>query len=104
MHSWYSLYVVLISNFYRSMFPLTNFNQQIRPPFTTAYTTYEYSYVPYVYSSIPPPAPAPRGPPNCYNCGALGHEATDCTGQTIEEITQKAYTLEYAPQEQDKAT
>lgn len=78
---------------------LYHVGQSFRPPFGTQYTVYTDAYViptlpSAMYSSLPH-NPPPLRPPNCYNCGAIGHDATDCTGQTIEEITQKAYTLEY---------
>lgn len=31
----------------------------------------------------------------CYNCGANNHAGAECSGQTIEDITQKPYVLEY---------
>lgn len=82
----------------RSVFQYT---QSYRPTFTTPFTypppeiyTYSCPYMPFVFSSTPSQVP-PRNP-NCYNCGATGHNGSECSGQTIEEITQKkAYTLEY---------
>ncbi|KAJ8939252.1 hypothetical protein NQ318_015210 [Aromia moschata] len=81
----------------RSMF---HYNQAYRPAFTQYpnyptdnFPTYSLPYIPLIYSS----PYAARTPPGCYNCGAPGHAGSDCTGQNIEEITQKkAYQLEYA--------
>ena len=83
----------------RSIFPYT---QPYRPPFTThfpSYQTNDNSYqaytlplMPFIYSSQ-----FPHRNPNCYNCGAMGHSGQDCTGQNIEDITQKkTYTIEFA--------
>lgn len=33
----------------------------------------------------------------CYNCGANNHTGAECSGQTIEDITQKPYVLEFNP-------
>lgn len=91
----------------RSIF---QYSQAYRPqPFNTQFTyppENVYPYVPLVYSSGHPHASPVTQRLNCYNCGAMGHDANDCTGQTIEEITQKAYSLEYAPplQEPDKTS
>lgn len=83
----------------RSMFQYT----QSRYPLPFPYPPNDnvYPYVPVVYSSVPPPPPPPRNL-NCYNCGANGHVGAECSGQTIEDITQKAYTLEYNLPDMDK--
>lgn len=83
----------------RSIF---QYAQPFRPPFTaptqfpylpTDSYTYTYPHLSYIYSS--PPQFPPRSP-NCYNCGGQGHLGPDCSGQTIEDITQKkTYSLEY---------
>ncbi|RZC32919.1 leucine-rich repeat extensin-like protein 3, partial [Asbolus verrucosus] len=82
----------------RSMFPYT---QSYRPPFTpfpsyqandSSFPTYSVPYMSIIYSSQFPPRS-----PNCHNCGALGHAGQDCTGQNIEDITQKkTYTIEFS--------
>lgn len=106
---------------YPSHVPLTaipdrcifNYSNAYRPSFTTPFTTYHpdtgftsspYLHVP-IYSSVQQQQAHQqqqqqqhqRIPPTCCNCGATGHTGADCTAQTIEDITQKAYSLEYAP-------
>ncbi|XP_072377066.1 uncharacterized protein [Diabrotica undecimpunctata] len=62
------------------------------PPTDTNYPPYTVPYFPIVYSSPYPP----RTPPGCYNCGAPNHVGSECTNQTIDEITQKkTYVLDY---------
>ncbi|XP_022908413.1 uncharacterized protein [Onthophagus taurus] len=83
-------------------------------PFTTPndqqqhYTTASpYLQFPFRISSMQQPAqqqqPQHRNLPttNCYNCGALGHNGTECTSQTIDDITQKPYALEYTQMSSD---
>lgn len=82
----------------RSIF---QYAQPFRPPFTapTQFSyqpsdsyTFTFPHFSYMYSS----PQYPNRSPNCYNCGAQGHSGPDCTGQTIEDITQKkTYSLEY---------
>ncbi|XP_050501763.1 proline-rich protein 36 isoform X4 [Diabrotica virgifera virgifera] len=62
------------------------------PPTDTNYPPFTVPYFPFVYSSQYPP----RTPPGCYNCGAPNHVGSECTNQTIDEITQKkTYVLDY---------
>lgn len=83
---------------------IIQYSTAFRPSFNTPSFSYHpdsvfsspsYLHVP-IYSSVQQQQ-APRNPPTCCNCGGLGHTGGDCTGQTIEDITQKAYTLEYSP-------
>ncbi|EFA04055.1 uncharacterized protein LOC660415 [Tribolium castaneum] len=81
----------------RSMFP---YNQSYRPPFPhfQSYQTNENSFQTYSYMPLMFSSPFPPRNPNCYNCGAMGHSGQDCTGQNIEDITQKkTYMIEFAP-------
>lgn len=83
----------------RSMFP---YSQSYRPPFAPfpSYQTNENSFPSYSLPSYMPllfSSPYPPRNPNCYNCGAMGHTGQDCTGQNIEDITQKkTYTIEFS--------
>lgn len=62
-----------------------------------------FSIPPYVYYSSPPP---PHQPPNCFNCGGVGHLGELCKEQCIEDITQrKGYQLDYtAPNKTDTSS
>lgn len=87
----------------RSVF---QYAQAYRTPFTaptpfpyqpadSVYSTYTVPYVSYMYSS-PQGVPLPPRNTFCCNCGAAGHLGSDCSGQTVDDITQKKmYTLEY---------
>ncbi|XP_068903366.1 uncharacterized protein [Tenebrio molitor] len=81
----------------RSMFP--NYSASYRPPFPhfTSYQTNDNSFPPYTPSYLPIFFPSSFLHSNCYNCGAMGHAGQDCTGQNIEDITQKkTYTIEFS--------
>ena len=71
------------------------YTQAFRPTFSSPFSyphaenlyNHPYMHIP-LYSSVP------SRNLNCYNCGALGHVGSDCSAQTIEDITQKAYIME----------
>lgn len=71
------------------------------PHYTTPYPyqqnaeLYPYLVYPHGMNPQPPPPPQPPRILNCYNCGAMGHLGIDCNGQTVEDITQKPYMLEF---------
>ncbi|GJQ83777.1 hypothetical protein Trydic_g5639 [Trypoxylus dichotomus] len=77
------------------------------PPFSNCTVPYSNNYPSHVtLTAIPnsvqqqhqqPQQQQQRNPTTCCNCGAIGHSGADCTAQTIEDITQKAYSLEYSP-------
>lgn len=80
------------------------YSTAFRPSFTTPFsyhpdTVFTSPYLPIpIYSSVQQQqAQHHRIPPTCCNCGAAGHIGPDCAAQTIEDITQKAYSLEYSP-------
>lgn len=69
----------------QSRFPFT-------PPFS--YQQHPDGFSSYQYQISSPPIQRTM---YCCNCGTNNHTGAECSGQTIEDITQKPYVLDYNP-------
>lgn len=69
---------------------------QCRFPYSANFTYPPADSYPSYHYPITTPQPVPRNI-YCFNCGSNSHTGAECSGQTIEDITQKPYVLEYNP-------